>query len=35
MAIQQYIDKITVLFKTGYAKEHSHRGDFQNLIMAI
>lgn len=35
MTIQQYIDKITVLFKTGNAREHSYRGDLQNLIMAI
>jgi len=35
MTIQQYIDKITVLHKTGNAREHSYRGDLQNLIMAI
>ncbi len=35
MTIQQYLDKITVLFKTGNAREHSYRGDLQNLIMAI
>lgn len=35
MTIQQYIDKINTLFKTGYAREHSYRGDLQNLIMAI
>jgi predicted helicase len=35
MTIQQYIDKINILFKTGNAREHSYRGDLQNLIMAI
>ena len=35
MTIQQYLDKITTLFKTGNAREHSYRGDLQNLIMAI
>ena len=31
----QYIDKINTLYKTGNAREHSYRGDLQNLIMAI
>jgi predicted helicase len=35
MTIQQYITKIDILFKTGNAREHSYRGDLQNLIMAI
>lgn len=35
MTIQQYIEKINILFKTGNAREHSYRGDLQNLIMAI
>ncbi|AWG20544.1 DNA methyltransferase [Flavobacterium faecale] len=35
MTIQQYITKITILFQTGNAREHSYRGDLQNLIMAI
>ena len=35
MTIQQYITKIDTLFKTGNAREHSYRGDLQNLIMAI
>jgi predicted helicase len=35
MTIQQYITKINTLFKTGNAREHSYRGDLQNLIMAI
>ena len=35
MTIQQYISKINTLHKTGNAREHSYRGDLQNLIMAI
>ncbi|MEO8515507.1 MAG: type ISP restriction/modification enzyme [Flavobacterium sp.] len=35
MTIQQYLDKINILYKTGNAREHSYRGDLQNLIMAI
>lgn len=35
MNIQQYITKINTLFITGNAREHSYRGDLQNLIMAI
>ncbi|MEO8236043.1 MAG: type ISP restriction/modification enzyme, partial [Flavobacterium sp.] len=35
MTIQQYIDKINILYKTGNAREHSYRGDLQNVIMAI
>ncbi|WP_322550958.1 type ISP restriction/modification enzyme [Flavobacterium psychraquaticum] len=35
MTLQQYIDKINILYKTGNAREHSYRGDLQNLIMAI
>jgi predicted helicase len=35
MTIQQYITKINTLYKTGNAREHSYRGDLQNLIMAI
>jgi len=35
MTIQQYIDKVNTLYKTGNAREHSYRGDLQNLIMAI
>ncbi|WP_310381468.1 type ISP restriction/modification enzyme, partial [Flavobacterium sp.] len=33
--IQQYLSKIDTLHKTGNAREHSYRGDLQNLIMAI
>jgi len=35
MTLQQYITKIDILYKTGNAREHSYRGDLQNLIMAI
>jgi len=35
MTIQQYIDKINILYKTSNARKHSYRGDLQNLIMAI
>ncbi len=35
MTIQQYITKVETLYKTGNAREHSYRGDLQNLIMAI
>ncbi len=35
MTLSQYIDKINTLYKTGNAREHSYRGDLQNLIMAI
>ena len=35
MTIQQYISKTDTLYKTGNAREHSYRGDLQNLIMAI
>ncbi|MBF6641808.1 N-6 DNA methylase [Flavobacterium sp. J49] len=35
MTIQQYISKLDILYKTGNAREHSYRGDLQNLIMAI
>ncbi len=35
MTIQQYLTKINTLYRTGNAREHSYRGDLQNLIMAI
>lgn len=35
MTLQQYISKINTLFITGNAREHSYRGDLQNLVMAI
>jgi predicted helicase len=35
MTLSQYISKIDTLYKTGNAREHSYRGDLQNLIMAI
>ena len=35
MTLQQYITNNDTLYKTGNAREHSYRGDLQNLIMAI
>jgi predicted helicase len=35
MTIQEYVSKINILYKTGNAREHSYRGDLQNLMMAI
>jgi predicted helicase len=35
MTLQQYISKINTLFITGIAREHSYRGDLQNLISEI
>ncbi|TRX23356.1 N-6 DNA methylase [Flavobacterium franklandianum] len=35
MTIQEYLSKINTLYRTGNAREHSYRGDLQNLIMAI
>lgn len=35
MTLSQYIDKINLLYKTGNAREHSYRGDLQNLLMYL
>lgn len=35
MLIQQYLDKVNTLFKTGNAREHSYRGDLQNLLQHL
>ncbi|WP_338357160.1 hypothetical protein [Yeosuana marina] len=35
MTIQEYLSKITTLHQTGNAREHSYRGDLQNLLMNI
>lgn len=35
MTLIQYIDKINTLYKTGNAREHSYRGDLQNLLMRL
>jgi predicted helicase len=35
MTVSQYLTKINILYLTGNAREHSYRGDLQNLIMAI
>lgn len=35
MTIQNYIDNLNTRFKTGISREHSYRGDLQNLLSAI
>lgn len=35
MTVLQYLDKISILYKTGNAREHSYRGDLQTLLMSI
>lgn len=35
MTVEQYIEKINTRYKTGISREHSYRGDLQNLIEAI
>ncbi|WP_068598420.1 hypothetical protein ACF3NR_10555 [Vaginella massiliensis] len=35
MTTQQYIDNLDRLFQTGNAREHSYRGDLQNLLSTI
>jgi predicted helicase len=35
MTIQTYIENLNTLFQTGNAREHSYRGDLQNLITAL
>ena len=35
MTLPQYLIKINTLYITGNAREHSYRGDLQNLIMGI
>lgn len=35
MTIHDYISNIDRLYRTGNAREHSYRGDLQNLIMTI
>lgn len=35
MTIQQYIDNLNRLYKTGNAREHSYRGDLQILLASI
>lgn len=35
MTIQEYIERINILYKTGNAREHAYRGDLQNLLMSI
>ncbi|MCP4401678.1 MAG: DNA methyltransferase, partial [bacterium] len=33
--IQRYINKIATRYKTGISREHSYRGDLQNLLEAL
>jgi predicted helicase len=33
--IQDYIDKVNTRYKTGISREHSYRGDLQNLLESI
>jgi hypothetical protein len=35
MVVQEYIDKINKRFKTGISREHSYRGDLQNLLESL
>lgn len=35
MTVQNYIDKLNTRFKTGISREHSYRGDLQNLLENI
>lgn len=35
MTVQEYIDNLNIRFKTGISREHSYRGDLQNLLSAI
>lgn len=35
MTLHQYLVKLNTLYITGNAREHSYRGDLQNLLMAI
>ncbi len=30
--INEYINKINIRYKTGISREHSYRGDLQNLL---
>ncbi|MCK5839014.1 MAG: hypothetical protein KAG99_04150 [Bacteroidales bacterium] len=32
MTIHQYIEKVSTRFKSGISREHSYRGDLENLI---
>ena len=35
MTIQSYIDNLNIRFQTGIAREHSYRGDLQNLLQEL
>lgn len=35
MTIEQYVERINTRYKTGISREHSYRGDLQNLLEAL
>jgi len=35
MNIQKYLEIISIRFKTGISREHTYRGDLQNLLMTL
>ena len=35
MTLPEYVSKLNTLYQTGNAREHSYRGDLQNLLMSI
>ncbi len=35
MTIEQYVERINNRYKTGISREHSYRGDLQNLLEAL
>ncbi|MCX6234453.1 MAG: adenine specific DNA methyltransferase [Bacteroidetes bacterium] len=35
MTVQDYIDKLNTRYKTGISREHSYRGDLQNLMETL
>ena len=35
MTIQEYLNNLNILYQTGNVREHSYRGDLQNLISSI
>jgi predicted helicase len=35
MTLQDYLDRIITRYKTGISREHSYRGDLQNLLEAL
>jgi len=35
MTIAEYLEKINTRFKTGISREHTYRGDLQNLLESL